>query len=376
MIKKYILIFMLTSVCFLTAEFLNTGSAMALTAGGSSGTSSVSNSGSNLNSAKLNSSSLSISKLNNGEDLTILSIDSIPDALNKNSSLVQLTTYLFYFLFASGIVFSLWESYKLELTGQSANYYGLFLKTVLIAIGFLSWKSAGLSNFAQDILSLADKIQLYIIKLNIYSIGQNVSQINSSIVKSLHSVSLPTISSNGTASVQKGWNLNPVSWFAGALHALTGAVLMGIFWFIFNILYVGIQLFMALIQLVILGLLFSIFPIIIGFETIPYTKGVFSKWLKLFVEISFWGVMTGLEQLIFFTMLGKIMSANMQSTGTGLGQILGLFTFAEDIVIFVVMISISVSVPFLIGKIFDGLGDRYHSSIKQTITAAGKAIAS
>lgn len=376
MIKKYFLIFMIAAVCFCTAEFLNTGSAMALTAGGSSGTGSVSNSGSNLNSSKLNSSSLSISKLNNGEDLTILSIDSIPDALNKNSSLVQLTTYLFYFLFASGIIFSLWESYKLELTGQSANYYGLFLKTALIAVAFLSWKSAGLSNFAQDILSLADKIQLYIIKLNIYSIGQNVSQINSSIVKSLHSVSLPTISSNGTASVQKGWNLNPVSWFAGALHALTGAVLMGIFWFIFNILYVGIQLFMALIQLVILGLLFSIFPIIIGFEIIPYTKGVFSKWLKLFVEISFWGVATGLEQLIFFTMLGKIMSANMQSTGTGLGQILGLFTFAEDIVIFMVMISISVSVPFLIGKIFDGLGDKYHSSIKQTLIAAGKAIAS
>jgi hypothetical protein len=376
MIKKYFSIFMIAAVCFCTAEFLNTGIAMALTAGGSSGTGSVSNSGSNLNSSKLNSSSLSISKLNNGEDLTILSIDSIPDALNKNSSLVQLTTYLFYFLFASGIVFSLWESYKLELTGQSANYYGLFLKTALIAAAFLSWKSAGLSNFAQDILSLADKIQLYIIKLNIYSIGQNVSQINSSIVKSLHSVSLPTISSNGTASVQKGWNLNPVSWFAGALHALTGAVLMGIFWFIFNILYVGIQLFMALIQLVILGLLFSIFPIIIGFEIIPYTKGVFSKWLKLFVEISFWGVATGLEQLIFFTMLGKIMSANMQSTGTGLGQILGLFTFAEDIVIFTVMISISVSVPFLIGKIFDGLGDRYHSGIKQTLITAGKAIVS
>ena len=376
MIKKYFSIFMITAVCFCTAEFLNTGIAMALTAGGSSGTGSVSNSGSNLNSSKLNSSSLSISRLNNGEDLTILSIDSIPNALNKNSSLVQLTTYLFYFLFASGIVFSLWESYKLELTGQSANYYGLFLKTALIAAAFLSWKSAGLSNFAQDILSLADKIQLYIIKLNIYSIGQNVSQINSSIVKSLHSVSLPTISSNGTASVQKGWNLNPVSWFAGALHALTGAVLMGIFWFIFNILYVGIQLFMALIQLVILGLLFSIFPIIIGFEIIPYTKGVFSKWLKLFVEISFWGVMTGLEQLIFFTMLGKIMSANMQSTGTGLGQILGLFTFAEDIVIFTVMISISVSVPFIIGKIFDGLGDRYHSGIKQTLITAGKAIVS
>ncbi len=376
MIKKYILIFMFAAVCLFAADFLNIGSAMASTASGSSTAGSVSNSNSDLNSSKLNSSSLSISKLNNGEDLTILSIDSIPDALNKNSSLVQLTTYLFYFLFASGIIFSLWESYKLELTGQSANYYGLFLKTALIAAGFLSWKSAGLSNFAQDILSLADKIQLYIIKLNIYSIGQNVSQINSSIVKSLHSVSLPTISSNGTASVQKGWNLNPVSWFAGALHALTGAVLMGIFWFIFNILYVGIQLFMALIQLVILGLLFSIFPIIIGFETIPYTKGVFSKWLKLFVEISFWGVMAGLEQLIFFTMLGKIMSVNMESTGTGLGQILGLFTFAEDIVIFVVMISISVSVPFLVGKIFDGLGDRYHSSIKQTITAAGKAIVS
>ncbi len=364
MINKYILIFMLIAGFILIAEFSITPDVMALNSGNNS----------NLNSSSLNSSSLSISTLNNGDDLTILSIDSIPPALNSNSSLVQLTTYLFYFLFALGIIFSLWESYKLELTGQSANYYGLFLRIVLIAAGFLSWKSAGISNFAQDILTLADKIQLYIIKLNIFSIGQNVSQINSSIVNSLHSVSLPTISSGGTASVQKGWDLNPVSWFAGALHALTGAVLMGIFWFLFNLLYVGIQLFMALIQLVIIGLLFSIFPIILGFEAIPYTKGIFGKWLKLFTEISFWGVMTGLEQLIFFTMLGKIMSANMESTGTGLGQILGLFTFAEDIVIFIVMISISASVPFLIGKIFDGIGDKYHTSIKKTITSVGKAI--
>jgi hypothetical protein len=280
---------------------------------------------------------------------------------------------MFYFLFAIGIIFSLWEGYRLELTGGSFNYYGLFIKTALIAIGFLSWKSIGMSNFAQDILTLADKIQLYIINQNISDIGQSVSQMVSSITKSLSSISIPTVSSNGTASVQKGWNLNPISWFAGAVHAITGTVLMGIIWFLFNLLYVGIQLIMAFIQLVILGLLFVICPIILGFETIPYTKGVFGKWLKMFIEISFWGVLVGLEQLIFFTIIGKIESISIASSGTGAGQILGIFTFAEDVVIFLVMLIISASVPFLIGKIFDGLGDVYHTSIKKIIVQSAKA---
>jgi len=354
-------------------SFLIQGTILVALASANSTSASIANNSSTPGATSINSSSLSISKFNNGGDLTILSIDSLPDALNGNSNLSQFVIYMFYFLFAIGIIFSLWEGYRLELTGGSFNYYGLFIKTALIAIGFLSWKSIGMSNFAQDILTLADKIQLYIINQNISDIGQSVSQMVSSITKSLSSISIPTVSSNGTASVQKGWNLNPISWFAGAVHAITGTVLMGIIWFLFNLLYVGIQLIMAFIQLVILGLLFVICPIILGFETIPYTKGVFGKWLKMFIEISFWGVLVGLEQLIFFTIIGKIESISIASSGTGAGQILGIFTFAEDVVIFLVMLIISASVPFLIGKIFDGLGDVYHTSIKKIIVQSAKA---
>ncbi len=309
-------------------------------------------------------SAMSISKLNDGEDLSMLSIDSIPPALDQDSGLSSFVTYMFYFLFALGIVLSFFEGYRAELTGAVFNYYGLFLRTALIAVGFLSWKQTGQSNFAQLILTLADKIQLYLIKQNIYGIGQSVSQIVSSISGSLRSVSIPTVSSNGTSSVHGGWNLNPVSWLAGAVHALTGAVLMGIIWFLFNILYLAIQLFMALVQLVFLGLLFSLCPIILGFETIPYTRGIFAKWFKMFVEISFWGVMAALEQLIFFTILSKMESADMPSTGTGIGNILGMFTFAEVITVFIIMMVINVSVPFLVGKLFDGISGEAHEKIK------------
>ena len=317
----------------------------------------------------VNESAMSISKLNDGEDLSMLSIDSIPPALNNDSTLSGFVAYMFYFLFALGIVLSFFEGYRAELTGAVFNYYGLFLRTALIAIGFLSWKQTGQSNFAQLILTLADRMQLYLIKQNIYGLGQSVSQVVSSISGSLHSVSIPTISSNGTSSVDSGWNLNPVSWLAGAVHALTGTVFMGIIWFLFNILYLAIQLFMALVQLVFLGLLFSLCPIILGFEAIPYTRGIFAKWLKMFVEISFWGVMAALEQLIFFTILSKMESADMPSTGTGIGNILGMFTFAEVITVFIIMMAINVSVPFLVAKLFDGISGEAHEKIK---TVKGK----
>ena len=322
----------------------------------------------------INESSLSISKLSNGQDFNILSIDSIPPALDSNSTMSSFMSYMFYFLFALGIVLSFFEGYRSELTDKSFSYYGLFLRTGLIAAAFLSWKQTGFSNFAQIILTLADRLQLYLLKQNVYSIGESVSQIVSSISGSLHNVSIPTASSNGTASVKSGWNLNPVSWFAGAVHAITGTILMGILWFLFNLFYLIIQLIMAFVQLILLGLLFSICPIILGFETIPYTRGVFGKWMKMFIEISFWGVMVALEQLIFFTVLGKIVSINLPSSETGMGNILGVFTFAEAVTIFIVMILINVTVPYFVGKLFEGISNDAHERI-QAISKPFKSIA-
>ena len=380
---KYILkpphaLFICSFIFFLLIGFILIRTACA--APGSNPPASASSGSTALSSASTvgaaDKSAMSISKLNDGEDLSMLSIDSIPPALDQDSGLSSFVTYMFYFLFALGIVLSFFEGYRAELTGAVFNYYGLFLRTALIAVGFLSWKQTGQSNFAQLILTLADKIQLYLIKQNIYGIGQSVSQIVSSISGSLHSVSIPTVSSNGTSSVHGGWNLNPVSWLAGAVHALTGAVLMGIIWFLFNILYLAIQLFMALVQLVFLGLLFSLCPIILGFETIPYTRGIFAKWFKMFVEISFWGVMAALEQLIFFTILSKMESADMPSTGTGIGNIFGMFTFAEVITVFIIMMVINVSVPFLVGKLFDGISGEAHEKIKAVkAKAAGAGLA-
>ena len=322
----------------------------------------------------INESSLSISKLSNGQDFNILSIESIPPALDSNSTMSGFMSYMFYFLFALGIVLSFFEGYRSELTDKSFSYYGLFLRTGLIAAAFLSWKQTGFSNFAQIILTLADRLQLYLLKQNVYSIGESVSQIVSSISGSLHNVSIPTVSSNGTASVKSGWNLNPVSWFAGAVHAITGTILMGILWFLFNLFYLIIQLIMAFVQLILLGLLFSICPIILGFETIPYTRGVFGKWMKMFIEISFWGVMVALEQLIFFTVLGKIVSINLPSSETGMGNILGVFTFAEAVTIFIVMILINVTVPYFVGKLFEGISNDAHERI-QAISKPFKSIA-
>ncbi len=321
--------------------------------------------------ANMNSSVLSISKFGSGQDLTILSIDSLPPALNRYSNLVNFTTYMFYFLFAAGIIFSLWEGYRLELTGQSFNYYDLFLRTVLIAVGFLSWKSAGTSNFTEDILTIADKLQLYLLKINVFDYG-SISQINASILSELRHLSLPTVSTNGTSSVKSGWNLNPFSWFAGAVHALTGRILLSIIWFLFNLFYLVIQLGMAFVQLIILGILVAICPIILGFETIPYTRKVFGKWLKIFIEVSCWGIVVALEQLVFFTILVKIASVDFSSSGYGFGQFLGALTFAEDVVIFICMAFLSITVPFIVGKLFDSVYENPHKGIARNFIGEKK----
>ncbi len=313
-------------------------------------------------------SAFSISRLNNGQDLNILSIGSIPGALSNISILAGFVSYIFYLLFSAGIILSFFEGYKAELTDRPFSYYNLFLRTALIAAGYLSWKQAGSSNFAWVILTLADKIQLFLIKQNVYGIGESVSEIMSSISASLHSVSIPTVSSNGTSSVTGSLNLNPVSWLAGAVHALSGTVLMGILWFFFNIFYEVIQFLMAIVQLILLGLLYAICPIILGFETIPYTNGVFRKWMKMFIEISMWGVFVALEQLIFFTILGKLVSPDLSSSGTGMGNILGAFTFAEAITVFIAMIFINLTVPYFIGKLFDGISSDSAKRIEEVKT--------
>ncbi len=327
----------------------------------------------------LNESSFSISKLSNGQDLNMLSIDSIPAALDGDPEVNDFVSYMFYFLFSLGIVLSFLEGYISELNGKTYSYYGLFFRTALIVAGFLSWRQIGMTNFAQAILILADKIQIYLMRQNIVGIGGSISQIVSSISGSLHSVSIPTVSSNGISSVKEGWNLNPVSWLAGAVHALTGTVLIGMFWFLFNILYLVIQLFMAIIQLIFLGLLFSLCPIILGLESIPYTRGVFGKWMKMFIEVSFWGVMAAFEQLVFFTILSKMVSINLPSSGTGMGNIIGALTFAEAVTVFIVMMVINVTVPFFISKLFDGISGSAHEKFnvirEKVMTTAAKAAA-
>lgn len=316
---------------------------------------------------------LTISAGIGGQDLNMLSIDSIPSALNSNSELQIFSSYMFYFLFSLGIVLSFFEGYATELSGGEYGYYRMLIKTALIAVGYLSWKQQGTANFAETILTLADKIQLYLIGQNIYGIGASVSQLVSSVSGSLHSVSIPTFSSNGTSSVSSGWNLNPVSWFAGAMHALTGTVLIGILWFIFNLFYIVIQFFMAMIQLIFLGLLFALCPIVLGLESIPYTRGIFGKWMQMFVEISMWGVIVALEQLIFFTILSKMISISLPSSGTGMGNILGGLSFAETITVFLVMIVINVSVPYITGKLTGGITGDIHEKIKTAKIAAARA---
>jgi hypothetical protein len=53
--------------------------------------------GAKSNDTAVSQSALSISKLKNGEDLSMLSIDSIPSALNNDSELSTFVTYMFLF---------------------------------------------------------------------------------------------------------------------------------------------------------------------------------------------------------------------------------------------------------------------------------------
>ena len=59
-----------------------------------------------------------------------------------------------------------------------------------------------------------------------------------------------------------------------------------------------------------------------------------------------------------------------------MGNILGMFTFAEVITVFIIMMVINVSVPFLVGKLFDGISGEAHEKIKAVkAKAAGAGLA-
>ncbi len=57
-----------------------------------------------------------------------------------------------------------------------------------------------------------------------------------------------------------------------------------------------------------------------------------------------------------------------------MGNILGVFTFAEAVTIFIVMILINVTVPYFIGKLFEGISNDAHERI-QAISKPFKSIA-
>jgi len=102
--------------------------------------------------------------------------------------------------------------------------------------------------------------------------------------------------------------------------------------------------------------------------------------MKMFIEVSFWGVMAAFEQLIFFTILSKMVSINLPSSGTGMGNIIGALTFAEAVTVFIIMMVINVTVPFFISKLFDGISGNAHEKFniirEKVITTAARVAAS
>ncbi|MHB8904172.1 MAG: hypothetical protein ACYC40_03675, partial [Patescibacteria group bacterium] len=118
--------------------------------------------------------------------------------------------------------------------------------------------------------------------------------------------------------------------------------------FFIYVLYTVIYFIIFLFQLLILGLLYGVFPIFVGINLGEYSAKLspLFNWFKWFFEVSTWGVVILLENVFFNLIVGNYLaSAGLIAPGMG-------FSLVVAIGLIVVMVIMLIVGPFLVHKIF------------------------
>ncbi len=269
-----------------------------------------------------------------------LEIQKIPEDILDNSSLEGWLFGLGASLIIFGFIYNMYMNlYRLAVGAESKNssYWQLFARFIFALVFLYVW-SKGI--FFNQYLTMVDNMQNYIWTSLAASSG--VTGIETVVKNALNTI-------HGSKGSGFEW-YDPFTWDKLAAYAAT-AILEFIFMIILFIVYLIYAVFYFVIyifQLLILGVLFSIFPIALGLWMGEYSEGVkpLQSWFKWFVEVSTWGIGIGLMDVIFNTVVeNSLANAGLLSTVTGISLLIALS-------LIVVMIILLLAGPFLIHKIF------------------------
>lgn len=271
-------------------------------------------------------------------------IEKIPEDILDNSNLSGWLWGISVTLMLFGFVYNMYMNlYRLSVGAESKNktYWQLFAQFIFAFIALYIWsKGIFFIEFLQDI----DAMQNYI--WTTMTTASDVVGIETTVN---HMITTMGIGGKGSGfEWYNPWTWNKLTSLAGRLIF---EFIFSIILFIVYIIYVAIYFIIYLFQILILALLYAIFPIAVGLWVGEYSESVkpLQSWFKWFIEVASWGIVIGLENVIFNTTVGDYLSnAGLMNAGpVGIG-----FSLIVAVGLVITMLALLLAGPFLIHKIF------------------------
>ena len=281
-------------------------------------------------------------------------IEKIPEDILDNSNLSGWLWGISVALILFGFVYNMYMNlHRLSVGAESKNktYWQLFSQFIFAFIALYIWsKGMFFIEFLQDI----DAMQNYI--WTTMTTASDVVGIETTVK---HMITTMNIGGKGSGFE---W-FNPWTW--NKLTSLAGRLvfefIFSIILFIVYIIYVVIYFIIYLFQILILALLYAIFPIAIGLWVGDYSESIkpLQSWFKWFIEVASWGIVIGLENVIFNTTVGDYLAnAGLTNAGpVGVG-----FSLVVAVGLVIVMLALLLAGPFLIHKIFGMTSGHGHAT--------------
>ena len=270
-----------------------------------------------------------------------LEIQKVPEDILDNSSLESWLFNMGVTLIIFGFIYNMYMNlYRLSVGTENKNktYWQLFAQFIFGFVFLYVW-SKGI--FFTQYLTAVDSTQNYIWTSLAASSG--VTGIETTVK---HMISVMGGGKTGTGFE---W-YNPFTWakLANLARTVIEEFIFSNMLFIVYIIYALVYFLIYLFQLLLLGLLYAVFPIALGLWVGEYSESIkpLQSWFKWFIEISTWGIVIGLLNVVFNTVVENYLAnAGLMNSATGI-------SFLVALGLVVVMLVLLLAGPFLIHKIF------------------------
>lgn len=276
-----------------------------------------------------------------------------------------------FLLLSFGFVFNMYknhEKYVLGLEGQAQPYFKLFYSFIFSAVFIFMWayNQGGSGNIFYEYLAVVNNMYIYITG-NIMGAAAYVG-----LLHNIHHTT--TVVVNEVHNTKTGgWSWNPLSWASAAIGAIFGYIIKTLGELIITValvllyvLYLILSYIVYVVQLLFLGTLYAVFPIVIAVNYGEYAKDmkILANWVKWFIEVSLWGIFISLEFTIFAYIVGNHF-ADSNSIISPLTAVLLL----------ILMCFLPLAGPVLLHKIFGLHGSlTSHSNIKNRVSGVSQTV--